>query len=73
MKTDNTHIFNRFTGYSLEDCDCLWCLNYQGRKKCPLPVCCCAEEKRLAMERLNETAQANNTLSARTEVDNESM
>lgn len=38
--------------YTLADCSCKYCLYYQGKKKpCPLPVCCCAEEKRLAMER----------------------
>lgn len=38
--------------YTLKDCACKYCLYYPGKgKPCPLDECCCAEEKRLALER----------------------
>ena len=43
---------NRFTGYSLEDCDCSLCLHYAGkRNSCPLDTCCCEDEKMEAIVR----------------------
>lgn len=48
---------NRFEGYTLEDCDCALCLHYAGRgKPCPLDVCCCAAEKREAIERMRKSS-----------------
>lgn len=48
----NTRIFNRFTGYSLKDCECRFCLYYGGKRKgCALPQCCCEEERALAQEK----------------------
>lgn len=45
-----TRVYSRFIGYTLEDCNCAYCLYYRGRKKpCPLQVCCCAEERRQAL------------------------
>lgn len=47
---------NRFKGYTLEDCDCALCLHYAGRgKPCPLDTCCCAKEKREAIERMQKS------------------
>ena len=48
-----TRRYNKFKSYTLEDCACIYCLHYPGRKNrpCPLEVCCCAEERRLAIER----------------------
>lgn len=47
----NTRIFNRFTGYSLKDCECRFCLYYGGKRKgCALPQCCCEEELAPAQE-----------------------
>ena len=45
----NTKIYNKFTGYTLEDCDCKYCAFYGGKKKgkivCLTDKCCCEEEK----------------------------
>ena len=30
---NNTKIYNRFRGFTLEDCDCRYCLYYGGRRK----------------------------------------
>lgn len=49
--TQNTRIYNRFQGYSLEDCACKYCLHYSRKTGCKLSECCCAEEKRQALER----------------------
>lgn len=56
-------ILSRFKGYTLEDCDCVYCLHYQGRSNpCPLESCCCAEEKAEALKKMAagsmETPQA---------------
>lgn len=40
-----------FSGYTLEDCACIYCFYRKKKEPCPLPVCCCAEEKRLAREK----------------------
>lgn len=50
--TQNTRIYNRFAGYTTEDCACEYCLYYAGKKKgCAIPECCCLEERRQAYER----------------------
>lgn len=42
----------RFTGYTVEDCACKYCLYYQGKKKgCTLEICCCEEERQQALAR----------------------
>ena len=47
------YIYNKFPGYTLEDCDCTLCLHYAGRgNPCPLEVCCCEDEKQEAVERM---------------------
>ena len=51
---NNTKIYNRFKGFTLEDCDCRYCLYYGGRRKgkvnCLADECVCAEEIRQAKE-----------------------
>ena len=41
-------IYNKFKGYTLEDCDCRYCLYYGGKRKgrisCLADECVCAEE-----------------------------
>ena len=48
-------IYNKFKGYTLEDCDCRYCLYYGGRRKgkvkCLADECVCAEEIRQAKEK----------------------
>ncbi len=45
-------IYNKFKGYTLEDCDCRYCLYYGGRRKgkiiCLVDECVCADEIRQA-------------------------
>ena len=52
---NNTKIYNRFKGFTLEDCDCRYCLYYGGRGKgkvnCLADECICADEIRQAKER----------------------
>ena len=47
-------IYNKFKGYTLEDCDCRYCLYYRGRRKgkvfCLADGCVCADEIRKAKE-----------------------
>lgn len=47
---NNTKIYNRFKGYTLEDCSCKYCLYYSGKRKhkCLLDKCVCKEEIELA-------------------------
>ena len=48
----NTRIYHRFTGYTLKDCDCLYCLYYGGKRKgCTIPRCCCEKERSEAAAR----------------------
>ena len=45
-KKANVRSVNKFRGYFLEDCECLYCKHYQGRKRgCKLDKCCCDDEK----------------------------
>lgn len=52
---NNTKIYNRFKGFTLEDCDYRYCLYYGGRRKgkvnCLADECVCADEIRQAKER----------------------
>lgn len=52
---NNTKIYNRFQGYSLEDCDCRYCLYYGGKRKgkitCLADNCVCKEEIKEARRR----------------------
>ncbi|MCL2218126.1 MAG: hypothetical protein FWB91_14075 [Defluviitaleaceae bacterium] len=52
----NTRIYQKFQGYSTEDCSCDYCL-YKTKAGCSLEVCCCAEEKAEAL--LREVAAEN--------------
>ena len=56
-----TRIFDRFKGHTAADCDCIFCLHYDPkRKRCPLPRCCCEEERAQAIcrEQLEEAGIA---------------
>ena len=54
---NTTRIYNRWQGYTLADCSCIFCVNYAGRDKpCPLEVCCCEEERREAYLREYQAA-----------------
>ena len=56
----NTKIYNKFTGYTPEDCDCKYCAFYGGKKKgkivCLTKKCCCEEERAEAYRRTAEKA-----------------
>ncbi len=50
-----TRRYNKFSGYSLEDCDCRYCLYYGGKRKrrviCLADECVCKEEIKKACRR----------------------
>ena len=50
-------IYYKWPGYTVEDCDCRYCLYYGGRKggevHCLLDECCCKEELMEAIAREN--------------------
>jgi len=46
----NTMIYDKFQGYSTEDCSCDYCL-YKTKDGCSLEICCCADEKAEALRR----------------------
>ena len=51
----NTRIYHRFTGYTLKDCACEYCLYYGGKRKgktqCLARQCVCKDEIRTAIRR----------------------
>jgi len=50
-KKDNVRNVNKWRGYYLEDCACVYCEHFISKKRgCKLPECCCEEEKRDAEE-----------------------
>lgn len=53
-----TKIYDRFKGCTVAECDCIFCLHYDiKRKRCPLPRCCCEEERArvICRDQLKET------------------
>ena len=45
--------------YTLDDCDCRFCLHHDKKTKgCQLEFCCCLEEKRAALARLRHTGKS---------------
>lgn len=47
-----TRIYGRFTGYTLQDCACEYCLYYGGKRKgCTVEYCCCLSERLHAVAR----------------------
>ena len=48
-------IYDRWQGYVVEDCDCIYCLyiggNRKGEVKCLAPDCVCKEELKEAIRR----------------------
>lgn len=48
----NTRIYGRFTGYTVKDCACEYCLYYGGKRRgCMVESCCCLKERLLLPER----------------------
>lgn len=51
----NTKIYNKFSGYTPEDCDCRYCVYYGGKRRkeiiCLADECVCKEELREAVRR----------------------
>jgi hypothetical protein len=61
----STHIYNHFEWWSADDCSCLYCRWYLGKKgNCALEVCCCETERREAARR-EQARQAARTEAAR--------
>lgn len=60
---NNTKIYSRFKGFTLEDCDCRYCLYYGGKRKgkasCLAEKCVCAEEKSEAKKRYRRERRFN--------------
>lgn len=60
----NTRIYNKWRGYSLEDCDCRYCLYYGGKRKhkviCFADNCVCKEEIEEARRRERNTNGSKN-------------
>ena len=51
----NTKIYGRFTGYTVKDCSCEYCLYYGGKRKgCTVKYCCCLKERLHAAARESE-------------------
>lgn len=52
---NNTKIYNKFEGYTTQDCDCRYCLYYGGNRKskviCLADSCVCKEEIKEARRR----------------------
>ncbi|GHU58612.1 hypothetical protein AGMMS49975_25370 [Clostridia bacterium] len=45
-KSKNTRIYDKFTYWSVADCDCKFCAFYRGKKRgCSFDECYCAEER----------------------------
>jgi len=57
----NTRVYEKFQGYTTEDCSCDYCL-YKTKAGCSLAVCCCADEKTKALFR--EVAAENQSAAA---------
>lgn len=48
----NTRIYHRFTGYTVQDCSCEYCLYYGGKRRgCMVESCCCLKERLQALAR----------------------
>jgi len=51
----NKKIYNKFSGYTTEDCDCRYCLYYGGKRRkeiiCLADECICKEEIEIARRR----------------------
>ena len=68
-----TRRYNKFSGYSLEDCDCRYCLYYGGKRKrrviCLADECVCKEEiiKARRRERNNNGSKINREIRNYTE------
>ena len=48
----HTRMIDRFTGYTVADCDCKLCLYYGGKRRgCTVKKCCCEAERAEAVTR----------------------
>ena len=46
----NTRSYGRFTGYTVKDCSCEYCLSYGGKRRgCTAESSCCLNEPLQAM------------------------
>ena len=52
-------LYDRWPGYSVEDCDCKYCLYYggkhQGEVRCLVDECVCKTELKMAIAKEGET------------------
>jgi hypothetical protein len=56
---DTTHIYNRWQGYTSDDCACEYCLYFdEAEKICCIDICCCLEEKQEAFVRLHRNGMS---------------
>lgn len=47
-----TRRYGKFDWWSVEDCDCKYCLYYKGKKRgCSLEECCCEDIRAEAVRR----------------------
>ena len=54
-----TRRYQKWARNTTDDCSCIYCLYYQGKKRpCPLEVCCCAEEREEAFRREQKTMKS---------------
>jgi len=48
----STRIYNKFEHWSMEDCACVHCINYDSKEKsCTIPACAIADIKQEAVRR----------------------
>jgi hypothetical protein len=51
MIEDNVRNVNKFRGYFLEDCECIYCVNFRGKKRgCKFKKCLFEAEKHDAIK-----------------------
>ena len=70
MGKSNVRIYQRFEWWSVQDCDCEYCLYYRGKKRpCAHESCCCkdvlAEAIRREKAAVNEFLARNGVVSCR--------
>jgi hypothetical protein len=58
----NTHIYNKFEHWSVEDCSCTACLYWQGKRRgCIIAECCCSDIRQEAARREDARRQGTAT------------
>jgi hypothetical protein len=54
QRTEEDHQMGKKYEYTLEDCDCKYCMYFGSKTQtCKNETCCCLEEKRRAQEQLH--------------------